>query len=78
MTVLRINLRTFFQFPCCSNLHMKHTNPSQVLAIMSKKANQSEPIYKEIRYAAKGVPLNKLKLPDELSKLILLERYIEK
>ncbi len=53
-------------------------NPSQVLAIMSKKANQSEPIYKEIRYAAKGVPLNKLKLSDELNKLILLERYIEK
>lgn len=53
-------------------------NPSQILAIMSKKANQSEPIYKEIRYVAKGVPLNKLKLSDELSRLISLEKYVEK
>ncbi|XCP86218.1 hypothetical protein ABXS75_05270 [Roseburia hominis] len=53
-------------------------NPSQILAIMSKKANQSEPIYKEIRYVAKGVPLNKLNLSDELSNLISLEKYVEK
>lgn len=53
-------------------------NPSQILAIMSKKANQSEPIYKEIRYVAKGVPLNKLKLSDKLSSLISLEKYVEK
>jgi len=53
-------------------------NPSQILAIMSKKANQSEPIYKEIRYVAKGVPLNKLKMSDELNNLISLEKYIEK
>lgn len=53
-------------------------NPSQILAIMSKKANQSEPIYKDIRYVAKGVPLNKLKMSDELNNLISLEKYIEK
>ena len=53
-------------------------NPSQILAIMSKKANQSDPIYKEIRYVAKGVPLNKLKMPDDLKNLISLEKYIEK
>lgn len=53
-------------------------NPSQILAIMSKKANQSEPIYKEIRYVAKGVSLNKLKMSDELNNLISLEKYVEK
>lgn len=53
-------------------------NPSQILAIMSKKANPSEPIYKEIRYVAKGVPLNKLKMSDELNNLISLEKYVEK
>lgn len=53
-------------------------NPSQILAIMSKKANQSEPIYKEIRYVAKGVPLNKLRMSDELNNLISLEKYVEK
>lgn len=53
-------------------------NPSQILAIMSKKANQSEPIYKEIRYVAKGVPLNKLKMSDELNNMISLEKYVEK
>lgn len=54
------------------------SKPSQFLAIMSKKANQSETIYKEIRYVAKGIPLNKLKLSDKLSNLISLEKYIEK
>lgn len=53
-------------------------NPSQILAIMSKKANQSESIYKEIRYVAKGVPLNKLKMSDELNNMISLEKYVEK
>ncbi len=53
-------------------------NPSQILAVMSKKANQSETIYKEIRYVAKGVPLNKLKFSDKLSRLISLEKYVEK
>jgi len=50
--------------------------PSQILAIMSKKANQSEPIYREIRYVAKGVLLSKLKLSDKLSNLISLEKYV--
>lgn len=53
-------------------------NPSQILAIMSKKANASEPIYEEIRYVAKGVSLNKLRLSDELNNLISLEKYVEK
>lgn len=53
-------------------------NPSQILAVLSKRANQSEPIYKEIRYVAKGVPLNKLKFPDKLNNLISLEKYVEK
>lgn len=50
-------------------------NPSQILAIMSKKANKSETIYREICYVAKGVSLNKLKLSDELNGLITLENY---
>ena len=53
-------------------------NPSQILAIMSKRANRSESIYKEIRYVAKGVPLDKLKLSEELRNLISLENYVEK
>lgn len=53
-------------------------NPSQILAIMSKKADKSEPVYKEIRYVAKGVRLNKLKMPDQLGNLISLEQYVEK
>lgn len=54
------------------------SKPSQILAIMSKKANQSETIYEEIRYVAKGISLNKLKLSDKLSNLISLKKYIEK
>lgn len=53
-------------------------NPSQVLAVMSKKACRSESIYVDIRYVAKGVSLNGLKMPDELSHLISLEKYVEK
>lgn len=52
--------------------------PSQILAIMSKKADRSESIYKEIRYVAKGVPLNRLKISFELSNLISLEKYLPK
>lgn len=51
---------------------------SQILAVMSKRANRFEPVYKELRYVAKGVPLNRLILPDELNHLISLEKYIEK
>lgn len=53
-------------------------NPSQILAIMSKRASRSDRIYKEIRYIAKGIPLNKLHLSNELNTLISLENYVEK
>lgn len=53
-------------------------SPSRILAIMSKKANKTEPIYKEIRYVAKGVPLDKLKMHEELAQLISLEKYTGK
>lgn len=52
--------------------------PSQILAIMSKRARRSETVYKEICYVAKGVPLNRIRLPEELKELISLEKYIEK
>ena len=35
-------------------------------------------VYSTIRYVAKGVPLNKLGLPDRLKKLIDLKDYKEK
>lgn len=42
--------------------------PSQILAVMSKKSGES--VYKDIRYVAKGLPFNKLKLPKDLGELI--------
>ncbi|MCR5089280.1 MAG: hypothetical protein K6C08_07215 [Oscillospiraceae bacterium] len=42
--------------------------PSQVLAVMSKKSD--EPIYKDIRYIAKKLPFDKLKIPDDLDGII--------
>lgn len=53
-------------------------NPSQILAIFSKKAVREERIYKEIRFVAKGVPLDKLTLTDDLNFLISLEKYNKK
>lgn len=53
-------------------------NPSQVLAVLSKKADRSEKVYNSIRYAAKGVPLDKLHFPHELEKIISLEQFINK
>ena len=53
-------------------------NPSQILAIMTKRADRSEPIYREIRYVAKGVPLDRLKISGKLSAMISLEEYIRK
>lgn len=53
-------------------------NPSQILAIFSKKAVREERIYKEIRFVAKGVPLDKLTLTDNLNFLISLEKYNKK
>ncbi len=47
---------------------------SQILVIMSKKADGSEKVYKDIRYAAKGVELNKLAFSDDLKKLIFFNQ----
>lgn len=49
----------------------------QILAIFSKPASQKFPIYKDIRYIAKGVKLNRLNFPDDLAALISLENYTE-
>ena len=50
----------------------------QILAILSKPASKLTPVYKDIRYVAKGVLLNHLILSDELSSLISLENYQER
>ena len=50
----------------------------QILAIFSKPATKNAPIYKDVRYVAKGVKLTTLSLSDELSSLISLENYTEK
>lgn len=50
----------------------------QILAIFSKPASKSTPIYKDVRYIAKGVKLKQLSLPNNLSHLISLENYVEK
>ncbi len=52
--------------------------PSQILAIFSKHAKKREKTYKDIRYVAKGVSLNKIQLPDELEEIISLENYVER
>lgn len=54
------------------------TEAYQILAILSKPASNKFPIYKDIRYVAKGVTLDKLTMPDELIALINLENYMEK
>ena len=50
----------------------------QILAIFSKPATKTAPIYKDIRYVAKGVNLNHLTFSDDLSSLISLENYSER
>ena len=40
--------------------------PSQILAVLSKRADASEKQYKEVCYVAKGISLSNLKLPEEL------------
>lgn len=49
----------------------------QILAIFSKPATKTAPIYKDVRYVAKGIKLNHLTFPDDLSALISLENYTE-
>ena len=53
-------------------------NTLQILAIFSKPTSKLSPIYKDVRYVAKGVKLKQLSLPDNLSHLISLENYTEK
>ena len=50
--------------------------PSQVLAVMSKKSDEN--VYKDIQYVAKGLPFDKLKLPNELGEIIDRSGYKEK
>lgn len=50
----------------------------QILAIFAKPASRKFPIYKDIRYIAKGVQLNHLSFSDELSTLVSLENYNKK
>lgn len=46
--------------------------PSQVLAVLSKKAHNSQPVYQEILYTAKGLNLSRLKLTGALNQLVFL------
>lgn len=50
--------------------------PSQILAVLQRPCHSPTPIYANIRYVAKGVPLNKLSLPPALSEIINLNAYI--
>ncbi len=50
--------------------------PSQVLAILEK--DKKENIYKTVKHVAKGLDLNNLLLPNEISVMINLEKYIYK
>lgn len=48
---------------------------SQILAVLSKENNSTEKVYSQIRYVAKGVPLNNVKMPNNLKKIIDLSQY---
>ena len=50
--------------------------PSQVLAVMSKKSDA--PMYKDIRYVAKGIPFDKLRLPEDIAGIIDRSGFIRK
>lgn len=55
----------------------KLTNtPSQVLAILEK--DKDENVYKTVKYVAKGLNLNNLLLPNEISAMVNLEEYVYK
>lgn len=47
--------------------------PSQILAIFSKHTDEKCGPYKDVRYVAKGVPLDKICMPQELREKIVLE-----
>ena len=50
--------------------------PSQVLAIFEKDANSE--IYENIKHVAKGLNLNHIQLPSEISNMIDLKNYVYK
>ena len=49
-------------------------SPSQVLAIMEKESDGS--VYSTIKHVAKGLNLNNLVLPENISQMISLENYV--
>ncbi len=53
-------------------------NLSQIITVMEKEASGHASVYRNIRYVAKGVPLDKIQLPDKLKDKILFENYITK
>lgn len=50
--------------------------PSQVLAILEK--DKDENVYKTVKHVAKGLNLNNLLLPNEISAMVNLEKYVYK
>lgn len=48
--------------------------PSQILAVLSKKAKKGDRLYGNIQYVAKGLKLNRINLPDEVKQLIDLSK----
>lgn len=50
--------------------------PSQVLAILEK--DKDENVYKTVKHVAKGLNLNNLLLPNEISAVVNLEKYVYK
>lgn len=50
--------------------------PSQVLAILEK--DKDENVYKIVKHVAKGLNLNNLLLPNEISAMVNLEKYVYK
>lgn len=50
--------------------------PSQVLAILEKDAGSEK--YETIKHVAKGLNLNNIQMPEEISNLIDLKNYVYK
>lgn len=56
------------------NIKKLTDSPSQVLAIMEKECNGR--VYSTIKHVAKGLNLNNLVLPENISRLLSLENYV--
>jgi len=56
------------------NIKKLTDSPSQVLAIMEKESNGR--VYSTIKHVAKGLNLNNLVLPENISQLLSLENYV--